>query len=529
MATHQPRNPVPGDPVSATHPQHGRTRWFGSIRLKEVGKAPYRLVIGLIVLWASLYVPRSLAAHYALKTNAFDLSVFDYALWSSLHGPHVGFVPFFGYSLFAQHFMPTLLALLPLYGLWQSPVLLILVQFAAQAGTGLLLATWSLRRGVATVATCALLFGFLFSRPAHSAVSGVFYIECLEPLLVVALCLVADTPRRWAYWLLLFLALGCKEDVGLYLGLFGLVLASTGRQKRLGWMTAAVSFTWTAFAVLAVVPFVRHVEGLPTAYPFLSFQLGGRETASHGLQALEALLSVSTLTKTLTVTGSTALLCWAAPRLLLPALPALILGASGAAVAVQGGLSGHYLWPLLPWLWLSAVDGWRRLSGRFPRFGTVLAAALVLVTIANSPLWTSLRREVWPDLRRPSLARQSLLRLPAAQSLAVQPNLIPHLPHQTTLTAVGSDYRPARDDPEVVVLTFLGNLWPLDEAGVGREAKRWTEDERYRECVGIEVLVFSRVGCRASPSVAPRGSAASSPVRWDAGPRRRAPMEGRAK
>ena len=35
-------------------------------------------------VWILAYPPLALLDHYSLETNAFDLSVFDYALWSSL-------------------------------------------------------------------------------------------------------------------------------------------------------------------------------------------------------------------------------------------------------------------------------------------------------------------------------------------------------------------------------------------------------------------------------------------------------------
>lgn len=54
-----------------------------------------------------VYVTLGLIAHFSLRTNAFDLSVFDYALWSSVTGEPLGYVPLFQHSLFAQHFMPT--------------------------------------------------------------------------------------------------------------------------------------------------------------------------------------------------------------------------------------------------------------------------------------------------------------------------------------------------------------------------------------------------------------------------------------
>src|SRR5262249_5947812 len=43
--------------------------------------------------WAAFYVWRAWRGNAALQTNAYDLSLFDYTLWSTLHG-RLGFVPF---------------------------------------------------------------------------------------------------------------------------------------------------------------------------------------------------------------------------------------------------------------------------------------------------------------------------------------------------------------------------------------------------------------------------------------------------
>src|SRR5262249_51105778 len=77
---------------------------------------------------AAAYAALGLVGHRALDTTAFDLSVFDYAIWTTATGGPAGYVPMFGHSLFAQHFMPTLLLLAPVSRVFDSPAYLIVLQ-----------------------------------------------------------------------------------------------------------------------------------------------------------------------------------------------------------------------------------------------------------------------------------------------------------------------------------------------------------------------------------------------------------------
>ena len=87
-----------------------------------------------------------LISHYSLRTNAFDLSVFDYAFWTTASGERLAYVPMFGQSLFAQHFMPTLMLLTPLSRVIGSPVYLIVLQTLFHAAAGFLLFRFAERR-----------------------------------------------------------------------------------------------------------------------------------------------------------------------------------------------------------------------------------------------------------------------------------------------------------------------------------------------------------------------------------------------
>ena len=166
----------------------------------------------LIAAWVGLFLSLILLDHFTLRTNGFDLSVFDYALWSTTHGPRLGFIPFYHLSLSSFHVMPTLWLLWPAHLILPSPVLLIAVQVTAVALAAVYLARQA-SSAVPRLAAFALVAAFLFSRRSYGATSSVFYVECLEPLLVFGCVWATTQKRRWVYWAIVLLALGCKEDM----------------------------------------------------------------------------------------------------------------------------------------------------------------------------------------------------------------------------------------------------------------------------------------------------------------------------
>ncbi|HEY6358000.1 MAG TPA: DUF2079 domain-containing protein, partial [Vicinamibacterales bacterium] len=167
--------------------------------------------------WAVLYGWRAYAGHASLHTNAYDLSVFDYALWNTWHG-RVGFVPFFGYTIFAQHFMPVLLLLAPVYALWPNTGFLIAIQTGAVAGASLLFFAMARRFGLAKPAALALMVVLLLSRRSHSAEVSYFYPESLQPALMFGMILAWISDRWRAFWIATILLLATKEDMPLYVG-----------------------------------------------------------------------------------------------------------------------------------------------------------------------------------------------------------------------------------------------------------------------------------------------------------------------
>ena len=428
-----------------------------------------------------IYSGLGLAAHRSLHTNAFDLSVFDYALWTTATGGPVGYVPMFRHSLFAQHFMPTLLALSPIARLFDGPAWLIVVQALFHASAAFLLYRFA-RRHASGALALALTAAFLFSRRAHGAATSVFYIESAEPLLIFGALLARESRRLVAYWVLVVLALGCKEDAAIYLAVFGIVIAVVERDRRVGVATAILSVVWLGVALGVAIPFSRGLDHLDSANPFLEGRYGGLAEAAGRL------VSFSTLSRVVTVFSATGFACLLAPWWTGIALPGVLVNLAAAPGTLQSALLGHYLWPILPWLFAAAAIG----GGRIERTMRWVPLVILVVAMIDLPLPWAIARTSW---RQPDAAREVLQQLesiPVDASVLAQPNLIPHLPRRLQMHSLGVYTAGQPDDASFIILAREGDLWPFTPADIERHAARFAADPRFERLADGPLIVFRR-------------------------------------
>lgn len=445
-------------------------------------------VAGVCVLAWAVHLFLAVTAHNQLRTPGFDLSVFDYAIWNTGTGGGVGFVPMFGYSLLAQHFMPTLLLLAPFGVLFKTPIYLLALQSGMFAGSAYLLYRFAARHVSASFAL-ALLIAYLLSRRTHSAVTNYFYIESAEPLLIFGAVLAWATGRRVWYWLLVVLALGCKEDVALYFALFGGVEAYSnpaGAKRTDALLTMALSVAWGLTAVFIAIPYWSEAYGLSASNVFLSGRFGLAD--SGGTQAaLERVFSVATLARILTIAGTTGFLCLFAPRWMAIVVIGVALNVAAIPGTNQSGVIGHYLWPILPWLFIAAVYGAKRLSEYEGRWLPWIA---LIIAIADAPLPGAFGRALQTDPAAETV-RTQLKSIDGSGSVLAQSNLIPHLPRRTQVFGYGIA---AKDQvhADLVLLTKTGDLWPLGADGVDREVAKWRARPEYEEVTSGPLWAFRK-------------------------------------
>ena len=444
------------------------------------------LCVAAFLIYSSL----GLAAHRSLHSNAFDLSVFDYAAWTTASGGPIAYVPMFRHSLFAQHFMPTLLALSPLARLFTGPAWLIVLQALFHALAAFLLYRFA-RRHASNGVALALTAAFLFSRRAHGAATSVFYIESAEPMLIFGALIARDSRRLIVYWVLVVLALGCKEDVALYVAAFGIVVAVVERDRRVGIATTVLAVAWLAAALGFAIPFWRGLYELASANPFLEGRYGGLADAAARLVSMEMLGRI------VTVMSATGFACLLAPVWAAIALPGMLLNLAAAPGTLQAALLGHYLWPILPWLFAAAaigVGGFQRAAVlrsagfRWPAARWV-PAAILLVALIDLPLPRAIARASW---RQPEGAREVLRQLesiPRDASVLAQPNLIPHLPRRLEMHSLGV-YTAGQPEGDYVVLTTVGDLWPFDSDEIEKRIAAYAADARFEQISAGPLFAF---------------------------------------
>ena len=437
----------------------------------------------LVATWLVIYSIRIVAGHYSLGTNAFDLSVFDYSIWSLAHGGN-GFVPFYGYSLFGHHFGPFLLVFVPFYALFEhglgasfpTPVFLLLVQLAAVAGAGVMFFRFERRIGVEQGVAVALLAVFLFSRRTHGAVAGMFYPEVFQMIFTFA-AVGAWSRGGWRYWLPVFLLLTTKEDAPVYLASAALVADLTPfRNRRQTILSVSLAAVWLAFAFLVAIPAVRSADAQARRNPIVENRFG---STAHQIEIpllMERLASYSVGRDALNLIGTTGGLSLIGVPWLVPALPGIAINLAADPESMQASLTEHYIWPVLPWIFMSAAAGTLWTGRRHPRITRAWVGILLVVTLADSPaLQRFWRTSVNADAAQ---ARAQLSGL-GGEVILAQPNLIPHLQHHAGVYATGGgDARPPRP-PDVVVLTQVGNLWPFTPEEVRLQIQTYESDADY--------------------------------------------------
>jgi uncharacterized membrane protein len=442
-----------------------------------------RLWLVLLTVWIGLYLWRSLTAHFALETNAFDLSVFDYALWSLAHG-QPGFVPFIGHSIFSHHFMPILAVLVPFYAPFQSATVLIVLQVLAMAAAGGLFFRLQLTIGLRWPLAFALLFMFLLSRWSHSAVSSVFYPESLQPLLTLALVLVWNQSRARLLLCMTVLFM-TKEDAAVYVAAFGIFQRFyTPDRRRRAIATAFIGIGWLAAAVFLAIPASRASEGLATGNPLLEARYAGRDGDVSITEAITRATSVGSARTLVRIVAGCGFLPLLGLPWLLPAVPGIL--ANLATNSGQAGLSAHYAWAILPWMFIASAYGLRRLDGLSRAVASAVACLACIATVLDSP---AIRGISHTRASPEAAAIRVQMRTLEGSSILAMSNLIPHLPHQSHVYSVGSNVVPPTN-PDLVLLTSIGNIWPLTPAEVADQIGLFQKRGEYEQVLAGPLTVF---------------------------------------
>lgn len=426
----------------------------------------------MVVGFAIVYSLIGLVRHWRFGSNAFDLGIFDQAVWhlSRFERP-ASTVSGFS-NILGDHFSPLLLALAPLYWIAPRPETLIVAQsvlFALSLVPVFLFGRRRLDRRATLLLTASCGFFWGLQRAAAFDVHEIAF----APLLIGTALLAMD--RRW--WTLFWIAAGVlalvKEDLLPLLAIMGLYLIWVGERRR-GAVLVAASATGFVLVVRIVIPALSDAG---------AYQHAG----SYGWIAerpwLLPLQLVSPPAKLETM------LMWLAPFALLPLASPLGLLAVPIALTrllspspTHWGTSFHYSAPLAPILAMSAADALAGIASRRPtiasgrRLTWIVSGACVVLSLilpGNQPFWDLLDPQDYTLTAVHRSGHAVVRSIPDGASVVAQSPVVPHLSRRQAIHVL----RPGAPDADFVVACPALDPYPNASA---EEVRTLVEERRAR-------------------------------------------------
>ena len=309
------------------------------------------IVYGGIFLWGVVFAVGAVLKQHFFLMRRYDLGNFTQAVWSTAHG-HILRVTEVGgeqVSRLGIHVDPIIVGLVPLWWIWPSPDLLLVVQVTALAA-GAIPLYWLGRKHLQSGRDAALISAaYLISPALQWNALHEFDAVALSVPLLLACTWFLDESRLWAFAVAATLAVLCQEQIGVIVACLGAVY---------GWRTRR----WTPAAAIVVLGLGVTAVDLRVVLPH--FSNGGQTPYASRLTGIgfHSLVSPAHLFGLVVLFAPVLALCFRSPVMLAaaPQLAFVLLSARLLDIAP----SSQNILPILPFIFAGTIYALR------PRFTT---------------------------------------------------------------------------------------------------------------------------------------------------------------
>jgi uncharacterized membrane protein len=389
---------------------------------------------------AAFFSAVSIYRHDRFATGGYDLGIFDQTIWGysrfQIVPNTVKGVP----DLLGDHFHPALMALAPLYWIWDDARVLLVAQAVLIAAASIPIFWWGHRQLGGRPALCVQT-GFLAFWGVLSGVVFDFHeLAIAAPAISFGLFALLER-RLWLFWAMFVVGCLAKEDIALTFAAMGLYALVVQRRASFGLTTTAAAGGWFAATVFLIIPAVSG-----RAYAYWNYPALGATPFKAILAVLERpyralALLVDRPEKRATLAqlfGAWLLLPLGSPLLLI-AVPAMAerFWANNPSLWSTGY---QYTLPIAPVLAFATIDTVRRLTrSRNPRVRSLVPLLPVAALGCTLLLTIAVARPLAPLLsymsaREAAATDRCLDTIPAGAPVAASSHLIPHLTHRAHIT-----------------------------------------------------------------------------------------------
>jgi uncharacterized membrane protein len=419
----------------------------------------YAAVSVLVIVFFAIYAVIGLTRHWQFRSSAYDLGIYDQFLWhlsrfdapaSSVRGMA---------NLFADHFHPILLLLVPAFWIAPAAETLITAQallFAISIVPVYLLAIRVHGSNIALALSAA--YGLFWG--LQRAAEFDFHEYAFAPVLI-GISILALTRKSWRLlWACAIAIILVKEDLIPLVVVEGIYLVIMGERKH---GLAMVAAGLVAFAAIVgwLMPWLSSGDSFEYTHLY------------NGVLAKPWAIPAMLVTPVMKL--RTAFL-WVAPFALLPLLSPLAILLVPFALSrflsdspAHWGAIFHYSAPVAPIAAMSAIDGLGRVTrklGAPSRRRVVTGCAAVCVVLAailpgQQPLWDILRAKSYAQNAAMRTGHDIVRRFPSSGSVVAQGAIVPHLTHRDAIYVLDAN----APDADFVVAAKGLHPWPLSTIG----------------------------------------------------------------
>lgn len=478
---------------------------FSRLLVEYLPKLILCFLTGLFVL---IYTATIFNHHNRFWFGNFDLGIFDQGIWllSRLQNPYLTTR---GLHLFGDHATFIHILLAPIYWVWDDVKALLLVHILALAAGVFPLYEIAEKKLGSRWLPLVFCFSYLLFPALHYSIldQGYHPESFTVPLMLWShLFLLRRSYRK--YFLSVFLALICKEEIALTYFLYGLYVAYK-YNRRIGLVTSASAVIYLLFVFTVVFPFFN---GENVFYAQRTFGSFGETTEAKIKSLLNASFmwnKVATEKNVVYVRG-----------LLEPVGYLIFLEPHAFACSASfwinlltdwpysHELKYHYTTPIIPVIYISLVEGFSRLRNHRKLLWFMLAVLFSSSLYGNyvySPAESSIREIGRPvaevsqfNSYPPTSVRiiDMMKKIPADASVSASYDFVPHLSHRKKIYMFPNPYRvsyfghyvgnnsgaPDREVDFVLLdLGLLGEEVQRGTVGLIRESGNYTLVERYNQ------------------------------------------------
>jgi uncharacterized membrane protein len=353
------------------------------VRRVFIAPSTRALLASAIVAYAAGFAALSALRHEAFVTGRFDLGNMVQAVWSTAHGHPLRMTDLHGdqISRLAAHVDPILVVFAPLWWLWPSPNMLLVVQACAVALGAIPVFLLARKHLASSRAALGFALAYLLYPATGWLTLNEFHpVALATPLLLFAFWYL-DEDRLLPFCLFALAAATCKEEIALVVAGFGVWYALARGRWVAGAAIAVAGAAWAAVAIAVVIP--HYNAGAESDFYGRYSEVGGsaggilKTAFTHPLRIAEAALTARDLHYLLELVAPLAGLCLLAPIVLVAALPELAINLL-SSTTTQTSIHFHYTAGLIPPLVIAAIFGAKRLSRwTLPVAFAIVVAALV--------------------------------------------------------------------------------------------------------------------------------------------------------